>query len=149
MENFATSFYQVSPNAVFESFDDEVVVINMVSGSYFALNDSARTLWTLADQGHSRAALIEAMQGRHEGDPATIAAEVGAFLEDLESEDLLVRTSTAPPHPPTLPEPKEPRSPFVAPVVSKFTDMQDLLLLDPIHEVDEQGWPVAKPAPTP
>jgi hypothetical protein len=22
--------------------------------------------------------------------------------------------------------------------------MQELLLLDPIHEVDEQGWPVAK-----
>ena len=24
----------------------------------------------------------------------------------------------------------------------RFTDMQDLLLLDPIHDVDETGWPV-------
>jgi hypothetical protein len=27
------------------------------------------------------------------------------------------------------------------PVLNKYTDMQDLLLLDPIHEVDERGWP--------
>jgi hypothetical protein len=33
---------------------------------------------------------------------------------------------------------------FVAPVLHKHTDMQDLLLLDPIHEVDETGWPSVK-----
>jgi len=26
-------------------------------------------------------------------------------------------------------------------VVEKYTDMQDLVLLDPVHEVDERGWP--------
>ena len=32
---------------------------------------------------------------------------------------------------------------FEAPILQKYTDMQDLLLLDPIHEVDEAGWPHA------
>ena len=27
------------------------------------------------------------------------------------------------------------------PRLDKYTDMQELLLLDPIHEVDERGWP--------
>ena len=36
------SSYTTSPNAVFETFDDEVIVINMVSGSYFALDSNAR-----------------------------------------------------------------------------------------------------------
>jgi hypothetical protein len=36
-----------------------------------------------------------------------------------------------------LPEP----SGFEPPVLEKFTDMQDLILLDPVHEVDERGWP--------
>ena len=31
---------------------------------------------------------------------------------------------------------------FERPKLGKYTDMQDLLLADPIHEVDEQGWPV-------
>ena len=30
---------------------------------------------------------------------------------------------------------------FAKPKLSKFGDMQDLLLLDPIHDVDQQGWP--------
>jgi hypothetical protein len=35
---------------------------------------------------------------------------------------------------------------FTQPVLEVYTDMQDLLLLDPIHEVDEEaGWPSPKP----
>ena len=34
---------------------------------------------------------------------------------------------------------------FVPPSLHKYVDMQELLLLDPIHEVDETGWPSIKP----
>jgi hypothetical protein len=30
--------------------------------------------------------------------------------------------------------------PFKAPELQKYTDMQDFLLVDPIHETDEAGW---------
>jgi hypothetical protein len=30
---------------------------------------------------------------------------------------------------------------WAEPVLDKYTDMQELLLLDPIHEVDDAGWP--------
>ena len=30
---------------------------------------------------------------------------------------------------------------FVAPVLEKYTDMQDYMLLDPIHEAGGLGWP--------
>jgi hypothetical protein len=36
------------------------------------------------------------------------------------------------------------KPPFEMPKLSKYTDMEDLLALDPIHEVDEMGWPNAK-----
>ena len=42
---------------------------------------------------------------------------------------------------------KESKAVFNAPVLNKYTDMQDLLLLDPIHEVDATGWPSIKPIP--
>jgi hypothetical protein len=29
--------------------------------------------------------------------------------------------------------------------VAKYSDMEDLIMLDPIHEVDESGWPHPKP----
>ena len=34
---------------------------------------------------------------------------------------------------------------YSKPILQKYTNMADLLLLNPIHEVDEQGWP--QPAP--
>jgi hypothetical protein len=34
---------------------------------------------------------------------------------------------------------------FVPPVLERYDDMEDLLLLDPVHDVDAQGWP--QPAP--
>jgi hypothetical protein len=30
---------------------------------------------------------------------------------------------------------------FTPPLLHKYSDMQELLLLDPIHDVDEAGWP--------
>jgi len=30
---------------------------------------------------------------------------------------------------------------YKAPELDTYEDMQDLILLDPIHEVDESGWP--------
>jgi hypothetical protein len=35
------------------------------------------------------------------------------------------------------------RVPFVPPGFATFTDMQDIILLDPVHEVDTRGWPHA------
>jgi hypothetical protein len=34
---------------------------------------------------------------------------------------------------------------FVTPCLQKYTDMEELLLIDPIHEIDEVGWPSARP----
>ena len=30
--------------------------------------------------------------------------------------------------------------------LNRYADMKDLLMLDPIHEVDEKGWPSKKEA---
>ena len=32
---------------------------------------------------------------------------------------------------------------YTAPKLATYSDLQDLLLLDPIHDVDETGWPAA------
>ena len=34
---------------------------------------------------------------------------------------------------------------YAAPKLATYSDLQDLLLLDPIHDVDETGWPAARP----
>ena len=37
------------------------------------------------------------------------------------------------------------RAPLVCELrLTRYSDLEDLLKLDPIHDVDEAGWPVAK-----
>jgi hypothetical protein len=39
------------------------------------------------------------------------------------------------------------RVPFTPPVLGVYTDMQEFMLVDPVHQVDEAaGWPHVKPA---
>ena len=67
---------------------------------------------------------------------------VGAFVAELASEDLLVTTDEPMPRDATWELPAL-DSDFVGPRLEKFTDMQHLILLDPVHEVDAgQGWPI-------
>ncbi|MCU1244771.1 MAG: hypothetical protein JWN02_681, partial [Acidobacteria bacterium] len=32
------------------------------------------------------------------------------------------------------------------PRLERYTDMQEIILLDPVHKVDSQGWPHAAPS---
>jgi hypothetical protein len=37
------------------------------------------------------------------------------------------------------------RRAYVAPAFDRYTDMAELLLIDPVHDVDEAGWPQPLP----
>jgi hypothetical protein len=65
-------------------------------------------------------------------------ASLDAFMDRLVQENLVMRVSGAPASSAALPK-GEIR--FELPAMEKYGDMQDLLLSDPIHEVDEAGWP--------
>ena len=37
------------------------------------------------------------------------------------------------------------RGRYESPIVESFDDLETLLLIDPIHEVDDAGWPLPAP----
>ena len=136
-----------SPQVIHEAIDGEVVVINLENGKYYSLRGSGARVWAgVADRAGVDEIAAHLARSYHGADEA--GASVAAFLAELESEELIVPSSEDPgPWAPSEPH-NGARSPFEPPVLERFTDMQDLLLLDPVHEVDEaQGWPRAKPAP--
>jgi len=130
-----------TPAVTSERFDDEVVLVNFDSGRYHSLRGSAVPLWQWLATGASLDVLITSAQQSFEGDGEAIATAVRTFISDLEREHLIVPAAGN--HSDSPLECLE-RQPFQAPVLSTFSDMQELLLLDPIHEVDEAGWPVAR-----
>jgi hypothetical protein len=141
-----THGYRVaSPNVHSLTFEDEVVAIDMETGLYFSLRGAAVDIWTAAVAGAGRDAIVAALEARYESAGPALAIGVDRCLAELVGHGLLVAdpaVSGAVVPDPT--GPAGPRAPFAEPVIERFTDMQELLLLDPIHEVADTGWPIPR-----
>jgi hypothetical protein len=139
-----------APKVIAETFDDEVIVVNFDDGSYYSLGETAREVWLGIEEQATAAEIAGLLAARFEvPDPAEPLRAVEAFLTRLAEEGLIVglpgdgAAEGAPPgHPPSRVE----RRAFTPPEFVRYTDMHHLLLLDPVHSVDESGWPNPKSA---
>ncbi|GAB4461873.1 MAG: PqqD family protein [Anaerolineae bacterium] len=136
------------PTVIGEVIDDEAIIVNLDSGAYYSLRGTGAAIWQMIEQGSTVAHMVEQLARHYATNAATIEAGVTALVTELQAEQLIVavadgvQADAAPP----APLPPAPAGPFDAPVLEKYTDMADLLLLDPIHEVDETaGWPHPSP----
>ena len=133
------------PRIADENIDGEVIIIDFDSGCYFSTSDMGSLVWDLIDKGVDSDDIVQKVT-EHYGDIARETAEKGIrrFIDELKREGLIVSSENHhKPDPAVNAAPEFPPA-FSAPELEKFTDMQDLLLLDPIHEVDETGWPRKK-----
>ncbi len=128
-----------APAVVYEEFADEVVVIHLNKGTYYSLENCAALIWRACLLGATPAEIAASLQAQHHA-VEQLTEVVKGFVAALQEEELLRPDSALPPKV----SPELPLCPvWSPPVLQKYTDMQDLLLLDPIHEVDEKGWPHA------
>lgn len=140
-----STHYRINrPKVISEVFEDEVVAVNFDTGSYYGLRNTALTIWNLLEKGASTQTLTSRMATLYDGDQQAIGQGVAEFLEQLRTHDLIAEASSNGAH--ADPEPgTDRRGPWDPPVLSVYEDMKELLLLDPIHDVDEHGWPARKP----
>jgi hypothetical protein len=138
-----------SPQVVCEMIDEEVVIVHLEKGYYYSLLKTGAEIWSRIERRIDSQSIIHEITQAYDGSAEEIATAIDEFLENLQREELIIADSTME----TLNTDNnkiveitnKPR--FEKPQLEKFTDMEDLLLLDPIHEVDvEAGWPNAKTA---
>lgn len=138
--------YRVNePSVISEVIDGETIVLNFESGHYYSFNPTASEIWQRLSAGEAVDATVACVARRFAVDPVTVRAQVAEFIRRLEDEGLIrstearlaAETDAVPPPPEARSEPAA----FSPPSFEKFTDMEELLLLDPIHEVGETGWP--------
>jgi hypothetical protein len=132
------------PKVISETFPNEIVAINFQSGSYYGMTKAALEIWGLLKQGASEETMVRHLAVRYDAEPAVIAEAMERFLARLREQELIVETE-AEGYAGGAEYPQDARRPWEPPELSIYEDMQDLLLLDPIHEVDETGWPARKP----
>ena len=136
--------YEINaPHIVHEVFEDaEAAIINLKNGNYYSLDPVGADFWQLLATGPTVAQMTQALQTRYEASAGVLQEAVSNFVATLQSEDLIVAVTTDSVVAPALPElAGGGKRRFAAPVLERYNDMQELLLLDPIHEVEEAGWP--------
>jgi hypothetical protein len=137
------------PQVISQIIDGEVVVINLHTGSYYSLTGAAAIIWDAVERRENAAQISGTLSAHFTEGDAEMENIVEVFLTELRDESLIVSAAPddAPAASPALHSAPGKGEKFVRPALKKFTDMQELLLLDPIHEVDATGWPLAKSEP--
>ena len=135
------SYIANKPLIAAESFDDEIVIVHLENGNYYSLAGSGTLIWSLLELGTTVDSLVSWMTAATNADRETIARAVKSIVEELAAADLIKQAMSVAADPP-LELPTAPLK-FVAPILSAYTDMQDMLALDPVHDVSESGWPNA------
>lgn len=128
---------------VHERIDDQVVIVNLESGSYFTVAGSGSEIWPWIEAGSE---IVSRAVATFDGPEATIRGDVERFLSALETAGVVEPLATSERADEVVDAPPS-RLPFVRPELVEYTDIQDMLLMDPVHEVDPRGWPHAVPEP--
>lgn len=134
-----------TPDVMHELIEGEVIIINLVSGTYYSVRGSGAEIWELVQDAEEIGGddIVDALGVVFEGSPAEFEGQVTQFLDELVREGLVVEVepSRDAPRMPRISENGGARRPFERPTLEKYTDMQDLVLIDPVHQVDDAGWP--------
>lgn len=124
----------------------EAVMLHRLSGDYFSTDGVGCLIWQWIGESRSRGWILEALNERFAAEPTEIETAVDAFLRDLLSHKLVqeiggdaVSAASA-----SIGSQEAPQPEFAPPVLHVYSDIRRMVLLDPIHEVAQTGWPNPK-----
>jgi hypothetical protein len=137
-----------SPRVVAETIDGEAVVIDLASGTYYSLVGTAAAIWDRVLAGCTTAEVADEGAASFPDSPE-VADAITVFIGRLAEERLVEPHPQLPVTDELTADPTPWPAEWTAPEIDVFTDMQDLILLDPVHDVDPSaGWPTAGTAGT-
>ena len=118
-----------------EQFEDDFVVLDLEGGKYYALDGASALVWQAIVGG----ATLEAILGAAD---ASRHLDIRAFVDKLLQHELIAKLDEAPSGV-ALPEGLSALDGAIK--LEVFDDLSELLVADPIHDVDEEaGWPHRK-----
>jgi len=126
-------------NVSWEQVGGEVIAIQLSTGRYYNMVDTATAIWLFLSNGASIDSLAMRLRQLYKDESLVLSG-----LEDFVSE--CIKTSLL------VPTDKEKLGreelfldlkcdAWSAPKLNEYVDLQDLILVDPIHDVQESGWP--------
>jgi hypothetical protein len=140
--------YRLSPsgNISARSFGDEVIAANFLKGVYYSLLGSAAQIWEGLLAGVPFDQVVARVGALSDADNTEFETAARELVDALLQENLLLPANGVTPG--TWNPVAGAEGPYGLPVLERFTDMEELLILDPVHDVEDMGWPHANPTQT-
>ncbi len=135
--------YEVNtPEVIEESVDGEVLIVHLGTGAYYSSDGSGEFIWRRIVAGQSAPEVCAEVASAFALDEAVSTATVERMLGQYREEGLIRERAEGRPVDLVT---ASANGAFEEPILNKYTDMEELLLLDPVHDVEEAGWPHARP----
>jgi hypothetical protein len=138
--------FEISPQVIHEVIDGETMLVRLDSGNYYNMNATGGQIWFLIEQGASEDQIVSGLTSLY-GLDKNMAGEIGTFIRQLIAEELISPNGHCTEAEAAFNSESFQRLTdlFETPLINKYSDMQELLILDPIHDVSDAGWPNTKP----
>ena len=131
-----------SARILHETVSNETLIIDSETGIYHILRGSGAEIWQMIIQGLDLSSLIDQIAQQSTTPRTEIEPAVQKFVNELQQAGLVSLSAGEAPSAVVAGAPQgQTAAAFVPPELHTFNDMNDLLLIDPIHEVAETGWP--------
>lgn len=136
-------------HVVHETIEGETILLHLATGNYYSIKWPGTTIWNLLCQTGDAGSIKEALRELKPSKTDDISLHVDRFVNNLLEEELVARSAEQlqdleKADQELLEDLKKVSDDIEKLKLAKYTDMQDMLLLDPIHDVDEKGWPEPK-----
>lgn len=124
----------------------EAVMLHRGSGDYFSTDGVGCLIWQWVGERQSRGWIVKTLNERFAAEQSEIETAVDAFLLDLLSHNLVreIGGNAGSAGEASIEPQREPEPAFARPVLHVYSDIRRMVLMDPIHEVAEAGWPNPK-----
>lgn len=135
--------YRLNEEKMFyDMAEGQAIVINFTTGMYYGTSSLGSAVLDALLAGAGEEEVLTALQALP-GCPQDMDAQLKAFLLRLQEMEILLPAEGTGSGCAIAPEALQ--DGFLL-TVEEFTEVQDLILADPVHDVDvEQGWPILEP----
>ncbi|MGD2124293.1 MAG: PqqD family protein [Gemmatimonadota bacterium] len=124
---------RLQPNAAevaAKVIDGEAIIMNLANGLYFSMDNVGAAIWEFIEAGQSLEIMGRTLSDRYGVDQETAMSDVSRLAGELLEENLVLMAPENLPVPP-MPNGVGSEGQYSSPVLNKYSDMADLLALDP------------------
>ncbi|MDQ6888009.1 MAG: PqqD family protein [Gemmatimonadota bacterium] len=121
--------------------DGEAVIINLTNGTYYSMPDVGGAIWQMIGEERTLAEIVDGIVGRYDVARDQAERDARRLVDELVVSRLAVATAGAGDAPPPRTIPASARLPYAAPELTSYSDMADLVALDPpMPQLDDIVW---------